>query len=354
MSTSNFVRGLIVAYMDLGFSSRETEKKICNLVQKYRKRDQMVDEDVIAEINVSHNTCANIFKRFQEELSYKDRRQNNGSDAIYTEEEQTNIGQMVDERIGLSMKEIVTDININPKEASRFAIRDIFDRQEVKCYKQTCVVKPTEEQKSARLRFASKHLRWRDHWQKVIFSDESQISISPSNKFYYAKQKQDIDINLMKNKESYPLKVHVWGAISFQQPLELVLIEGNLNSKGYLNMLEQFYEKHLQLFEKGYIFQQDNSRVHTAGIIVDFLDSNAQTLEWPPASPDLSPIENIWSIIKEELWFYKDHINTKDDLFNAAEDIFYHSPTIQEAITNAYTSLPSRLQNLIDKQGEQI
>ncbi len=46
------------------------------------------------------------------------------------------------------------------------------------------------------------------------------------------------------------------------------------------------------------IFQQDNAPAHTSRITTAYLDStNLRLLEWPPQSPDLSPIENAWAIL---------------------------------------------------------
>ncbi|GFV16240.1 DDE_3 domain-containing protein [Trichonephila clavipes] len=45
---------------------------------------------------------------------------------------------------------------------------------------------------------------------------------------------------------------------------------------------------------KGAIFQQDNARRHTARVAQDFL-RDFQTLPWPAAPSDLSPVEHVGS-----------------------------------------------------------
>ncbi len=50
------------------------------------------------------------------------------------------------------------------------------------------------------------------------------------------------------------------------------------------------------------IFQQDNAKPHTAAITTAWLHSRrVRVLNWPTCSPDLSPRENIWRIIKRKI-----------------------------------------------------
>ncbi|UYV65747.1 hypothetical protein LAZ67_3005315 [Cordylochernes scorpioides] len=46
------------------------------------------------------------------------------------------------------------------------------------------------------------------------------------------------------------------------------------------------------------IFQQDNARPHMARIVLRFfVNRQIELLPWPARSPDLSPIENMWSMV---------------------------------------------------------
>ncbi len=50
------------------------------------------------------------------------------------------------------------------------------------------------------------------------------------------------------------------------------------------------------------VFQQDNAKPHTAANTTEWLRSRiVQVLNWSASSPDLSPIENIWCIIKRKI-----------------------------------------------------
>ena len=56
-------------------------------------------------------------------------------------------------------------------------------------------------------------------------------------------------------------------------------------------------------------FMQDGDPKHTAHATSDWVENNVPNWiptrlgrgEWPPNSPDLNPIENIWSVIKDAL-----------------------------------------------------
>ncbi|GFT85426.1 transposable element Tcb1 transposase [Trichonephila clavipes] len=50
------------------------------------------------------------------------------------------------------------------------------------------------------------------------------------------------------------------------------------------------------------IFQQDNARPHVARIVQRFfVNHQIELLPWPACSPDLSPIENVWSMVAQRL-----------------------------------------------------
>ena len=83
---------------------------------------------------------------------------------------------------------------------------------------------------------------------------------------------------------------------------------GTMNSFAYNQTLIN-YENDMEYFRRlgtNPIFQQDNAPCHTSKDSREYLKRFENKLKfWPPNSPDLSPIETIWSFIQQKLQGYK-------------------------------------------------
>ncbi|GFY27348.1 uncharacterized protein TNCV_2069681 [Trichonephila clavipes] len=80
----------------------------------------------------------------------------------------------------------------------------------------------------------------------------------------------------------------------------LLNIDGTLNSARYISGVLRPVALPFILVQRNPTIKQDNARLHVAGIVRKFLDTeNVRLLPWHARSPDLSPIENVQSMVAE-------------------------------------------------------
>lgn len=75
-----------------------------------------------------------------------------------------------------------------------------------------------------------------------------------------------------------------------------------------------------------------------------FSEQNINLLNWPPQSPDLNPIENLWNFLDSLLRKRQNEISTKQDLKEVIMEEVQKIP--KEYILKLYKSMPRRLSEL--------
>ena len=129
----------------------------------------------------------------------------------------------------------------------------------------------------------------------------------------------------------------VWGAFSANGQTELALMTGRQNTKSYLKIMEDVllpYSDDNMPIDR--IYQQDNATIHVSRAAKQWFTSNGVCLmNWPPRSPDLSPIENVWG------WWAK-RVCMNNRQFSPVRDL-------TNCVFNEWKELPhSLLKTLLD------
>ena len=94
-------------------------------------------------------------------------------------------------------------------------------------------------------------------------------------------------------------KFSIIGAISMIGIVAMMYVELAVNTDIFLNYVEQLL---LPKLKPGQYVIMDNARIHKSDAIVTLIESaGAKVVFLPPYSPDLSPIEKMWSKVKETL-----------------------------------------------------
>ncbi|KAI6655736.1 Transposable element Tcb1 transposase [Oopsacas minuta] len=244
----------------------------------------------------------------------------------------------------------------------------------VRPYKPQVQPKLTEKQRTARIKFCNERKNWSiDSWRRVLFSDESSFEVfhtpNKQNDRVWAKSSSNVPPT---EKVKFPGKIMVWGVMSYRALSHLHIIPKGqtVTSEYYVEVILKqslipsmlrtrdsgtILERKLLLERSKAIFQQDGAPAHTSKRSQEWLKNNMPGFWtkdiWPPNSPDLNPIENLWAILQTKLDSMERATNLKmleKQLILAWKEI---SP---ETLEKLIAGMPSRINKCLKLNGDYI
>ncbi|GFU93061.1 transposable element Tcb1 transposase [Trichonephila clavipes] len=155
---------------------------------------------------------------------------------------------------------------------------------------------------------------WAAEWNEVIFTDESRICLQHHDgriRVWRHCGERMLNSFVMHHHAGPAPGIMVWGGIGLPSRTPLVRIVGTLNSQRYISEIE--------------------------------------LLPWPARSPDLSPIENMWSMVAQRLTQITSPAAPPDQPWQRVETTWSTVP--QEHIESLFESMPRRVAALISNNG---
>lgn len=201
-------------------------------------------------------------------------------------------------------------------------------------------------------------LEWAQHceetdqeWNTVIFSDEKKFNLDGPDGFnYYWHDLRKDNIRFSK-RHSGGGGIMFWGGIGALGSTPLVKVEGTLNSVKYQSILkDNLIPCTSRISGPKYRFQQDGASCHRSQATRSWLRrSNIDVLDWPPYSPDMNIIENLWGIMARKVYPDGKVYLSLDALEAACRNCW--SEITQDYITSLFDSMPRRINELVQSKG---
>lgn len=209
-----------------------------------------------------------------------------------------------------------------------------------------------------RNQFAHRMLRTVDDFSQFVFTDETIISSNDfTDRTMWVSSPDDVlPRERMRTQNCY--SVQVWGAIMVGQRIPLVLFprkdhdeDGKekgwrLNAPRYIRRCLSKLVPHM----RGKVLVQDGARSHTSKKVKEYLGrKKVEYIEdWPAYSPDLNPIEQMWSIMKREVAKY--HPQSQQELERAVVEVW--AAQSQELMDKLVFSFEEKLKACAHRRGK--
>ena len=289
-------------------------------------------------------TCASFIKSFEKHKSLFPKR---GPPFEITKNEKDSVVSVIMGNPEYHLSDLSGDTNISPSQCKK-----ILNDNGIYYFERVAVPPLTAEHVQNRWNFVRQFLHTNYFFMpNIIFTDESTVVVDLDNGGIWRFRGQ-IPPEGFYTKISHPVQVMVWAGIGphgFRT--KLIKCEGHITAKKYAELLHNnnIIDNIKAVFGQNFIWMQDNAPSHTGHDAIMYLHQNIPgMLNWPARSPDLNPIEQLWSYIKRKIKGMT--FRNADHLFNTLSEIWDNIP--DETIHQYYSSFKARCQACDHIKGE--
>lgn len=276
--------------------------------------------------------------------------------------EQQRLLNLIEEDHHIKMRELSQAAQSCPSVRT---VQRLFRELHIQKWKQRNRPEITPENAEKRLNWARAYTNYTaEDFERVIWSDECSIERGVGARpiwTFRSPSQQLIDRDIHATRCGKGVKQMFWAAFGYNRRTGLLPLDGDPQStRGGVTawIIRGVYEAFLpEILQPGDIFMHDGASVHRAFIVRQLLaDLGVNVMEWPPYSPDLNPIENLWALIKAKIYEKHPELerapNTEETLqrlIEAAKEAWHDID--MRVLKNLCYTMPHRVQAVLQADG---
>ena len=250
-----------------------------------------------------------------------------------------------------SSLDIIKDLNLNMSRSTVY--------RSLKCMKFNYKKLPnkfalTYRMRQKRVQCARVFITKGISWNSVIFTDEKLFTLHGTDSFYSWIQGKQSSMRMKQVVRSPGLMV--WAMLMPNGLLSYEILTGRQRSANYIHIIKTKALPIIKLnIKENFIFQQDNCPIHISKESLNFFQQeHVELLDWPPYSPDINIIENVWSMLSSEIYGGGSIKNLKELRIRIHDSVTNFNETKIQTACKLYNSMPSRLCSILEKHGQRI
>lgn len=321
------LRNQIVAFMETGYSQ----------------------SNVARQLNLGQTTVRKIWLRYTATGSTENRPKS-GRPMKTTERERRRLCQLSKTNPFKTPRELMNEVRFS-QDVSIYTVRRVLNKSGL--YARSAAKKPLLDKRNVkkRINFCRSYRSFSmEQWRNVVFTDECQVKMFSTRRTIVRRPVGCRFINryVTKTVKFGGASVLVWGAIKGDGSRLLIKCPKRLDSIKYQSILEEGLPN---IYDTTNIFMHDGAPCHQSKSTRQYFDNKGVCLlsDWPPQSPDINIIENLWALLKYRV--SKHFTKSTEELWNILKTEWYAIDN--DTISKLYNSIPGRINEIYSKKGQQ-
>ena len=213
----------------------------------------------------------------------------------------------------------------------------------------------TDDHKRQRLSFAHGYEhKTEDDWCSTVYADIKTFEGRGHHGRVWVRRPEGhaADPEYSVAHKPHPMAVPAWGCFSAHGPGYMAIFDGSLDAAGLRDIFRDYLlptvKEHFGEGAEWWLLHDNDPGRHKSIVLRTWMHNNyVRPLDFPPYSPDLNPIENLWADMDKRMGIQR--AETKEELEALVQREW--AATTPEFCRKLACSMPHRIAQVIERNG---